>query len=180
MRLRAQNGAELCAFAHKLKKILDNCAKVWYDIIFTWKNIMKELKINAEHLDIAEVYLRTLDIADTAQALDISKERVTKTLNKREVKSFLSTIYQEAGYRNKHKLGDLMDSLIDKKLEELEDADIGSSKDITDLVALAHKMSIENKKLDIELEKVKSQGPSTQINVQNNYDSLVDRIMKAT
>lgn len=139
---------------------------------------MKELKINPENLHIAEVYLRTLDAQETADALSLPRETVTKALNKREVKSFLDTVYREQGYRNKHKLGKLMDSLIDKKLEELEDADISSSKDIADLVALSHKMSLENRKLDIEAGKEGT--PSTQINVQNNYDSLVERIIKAS
>ena len=141
---------------------------------------MKELTISPENLNIAEVYLKTLNIEDTAYALDISKETVTIALQKREVKSFLSTIYAEAGYRNKHKLGDLMDTIIDKKLEELEDADIGSSKDITELIALSHKMSVENKKLEIEMIKAIYIVPSTQIKLQNNYDSLVERILKVS
>lgn len=137
---------------------------------------MKELKINPENLHVAEVYLRTLNVEDTAQALSLPREDVAKVLKKKEVKSFLDTVYSEQGYRNKHKLGQLLDSLIDKKMEELEDADIGSSKDIADLISLAHKMSLENRKQD----EVKDATPSTQINVQNNYDSLVERIIKAT
>jgi len=141
---------------------------------------VKELQINPENLLIAEVYLSSLDINQTALQLDIPVETVTKALSKKEVKSFLGTIYAEAGYRNKHRLGALMDNLIEKKLEELEDADIGSSKDITELISLAHKMAIDNKKLEIELEKAKNEGPKTQLNVQNNYSGLVERIMGAT
>ena len=141
---------------------------------------MNKLKITPESLNIAEVYLSTLDIDKTADALDVSRVRVAEVLKEKEVKTFLDTVYQEVGYRNKHKLGKLMDDLIDKKLEELEDADISSSKDITELLALQHKMTIENKRLDIELIKAQNAGPSTQINLQtNNYDSLVDRILKA-
>jgi len=141
---------------------------------------MKELKIAPEHLLVAETYLQTLNISETAQALGVTDDKIAQTLKKKEVKTFLDVIYADVGYRNKHRLGDLMDTLIEKKLEELEDADIGSSKDIADLVALSHKISLENKKMDIELIKAENQGPSTQINVQHNYDSLVERIIKAS
>jgi len=141
---------------------------------------MNKLKLAPENLEVANIYLSTLDVEATANALDISQVKVTEILKEKEVKTFLDTVCQEVGYRNKHKLGKLMDDLIDKKLEELEDADISSSKDITELLALQHKMTIENKRLDIELIKAQNAGPSTQINLQtNNYDSLVDRILKA-
>ena len=135
---------------------------------------MKELKIAPENLEVAEAYLTTLSIQEVSQVLDLPTDKVASILKKREVKSFLDTVYQDVGYRNRNKLGNLMDTLIDKKLEELEEADTGSSKDIADLVLLAHKMALENKKLDIETT------PSTQVNIQqNNYDSLVERILKA-
>ena len=141
---------------------------------------MKSLTIAPENLSVAEAYLETLSIDATSQALQIPKDQVVNILKKKEVKTFLDTIYQDVGYRNKNKLGTLMDTLIEKKMEELEDADIGSSKDILDLIALQHKMALENKKLDLELIKAENQAPSTQINVQQNYTALVERIIGAT
>ena len=141
---------------------------------------MKQLCISPEALLIAETYLETLNIGATALALSLPKDQVVDAMKKAEVKSFLDVVYQDVGYRNKHRLGSLMDNLIDKKLEEMEDAGLESSnKDIADLIALQHKMSIENKKLDLELVKAQNQVPSTQINVQKNYNSLVERILTA-
>ena len=77
-----------------------------------------------------------------------------------------------------------MDSIIKKKFQELEESQMGSTKDIADLLALSHKMTMDELSKQIELEKVKSSNIKSQVNVQINdnggskYDNLISRLIK--
>lgn len=143
------------------------------------------IPINPEELEIAQTYLRTQSVPDTAHELGISDVQVTQYLAKPEVKNYLDTMYLSAGYRNRHKIADAMDSIIEKKLEELMEAEVGSSKDIADLLALAHKMRMEELKAMEGLEKIRQQNIKQQTNIQinesgygkGNYGALLDKLL---
>ena len=81
-----------------------------------------------------------------------------------------------------------MDQVIRQKFQELEEAGSGSTKDIADLLALSHKMSMEQLHLQLELEKLKQKDASikNQVNVQINegivgdnsrYGDLINRLL---
>jgi len=61
-----------------------------------------------------------------------------------------------------------MDAIIKKKFQELEEAEIGSNKDISELLALSHKMTMEQMDRQIELEKIRNSQVKSQVNVQIN------------
>jgi len=63
---------------------------------------------------------------------------------------------------------DAMDAIIKKKFQDLEEADVGSSKDIIEILALSHKMSMEYLQKQIDLEKLQQQNIKSQVNVQIN------------
>ena len=67
-----------------------------------------------------------------------------------------------------------MDALIKKKFQELEEADVGSNKDIAELLQLSHKMTMEQLDRQIELEKVKNSQIKSQVNVQINENASGD------
>ena len=124
-------------------------------------------KMSPEALVIANNYLMTNDIGQTANALNIGRDKVTQYLNKREVKRYIDAIFLEQGYFNRSKIAQAMTDLIEKKLEELEEADMSSTKDIADLLQMAHKMRIEELKL-IQAEN-KDNKVVHQTNVQQNF-----------
>jgi hypothetical protein len=76
-----------------------------------------------------------------------------------------------------------MDALIKKKFQEMHEADVGSTKDITELLALSHKMSMDLLDREIQLEKARQVNqPQKQVNVQINddgtkYSSLISRLI---
>lgn len=141
------------------------------------------LKMSPEALTIANTYLETNDVAATANKLRIAREKVTQYLNKREVKKYIDTIFLEQGYMNRNKIAAAMSNIIEKKLEELEEAEMSSTKDIADLLQMAHKMRFDNEKLMQESDKA-SGGVNNQTNIQNNfsaemgnnYTSLLDKL----
>lgn len=151
------------------------------------------LTISPEDLEIAQQYLISQDAAETAESLGIPIEVVSKSLARKEVRAFVHQAFSHAGFNNQWRVRGLLDVIIKKKLKELEESDLGSNKDITEILALNHKfamdmasMELEHRKLDIkEKELSKKNVPSNQTNVQINqsgfghsYDSLIEKLTR--
>jgi len=143
-------------------------------------------RIAPEALAVAETYLSSMNIAETAIQLHLSQDEVTSFLAKKEVKRYVDTVFMDVGYRNRFKLAGTLDTIIDKKLEELDESEMGSNKDIADLLALAHKMRMEELKAQTELLKAEQSQIKTQTNVQinetpfgsGNYGELMQKLLK--
>lgn len=145
------------------------------------------VKISPEFLEIANTYLSCQNISAVATTLDISTEMVAEALNKREVRAYIDTIFLDAGFNNRFKIRDLMDAIISKKLADMDEAEVGSEKDIVDIMALNHKMTMDFLNAQIKLEEAKAKNASikNQVNVQVNnegggskYDNLIERLMR--
>ena len=140
-----------------------------------------ETTIAPEELEIANAYLATGSIVATADSLGISAETVSKTLDSRNCRAYVDNVYLDTGYRNRNKLGGLLDKLIDDKLTEMEDAEITTGADIVDLIKLAHSMRMDELKLQASLEKVNIH--QRNINIQDNslgggnYGALLAQLM---
>jgi hypothetical protein len=137
--------------------------------------------ISPESLEIMQVYLSTQSIAETARRLGIHDTLVSQYLNKPEVKRYLDHVYLSSGYRNRDKIAEVMDSVIETKLSEMVETGLGSTKDIADLLTLAHKMRMDELKAITEYEKAK-EGSSikkqTNIQINNNQPNYSDLLGK--
>lgn len=142
--------------------------------------------ISPELLSVADTYLKCNNIEDTATALDIPRERVVQILNKREVKQYIDTVFMDYGFRNKFKIASALDKIIEKKMEELEEAEIGSSKDIAELLQMAHKMRMDELAAEAKLleARTKHESIKQQVNVQineglpqGNYGELIAKLL---
>lgn len=143
------------------------------------------ISISPESLEIANSYLQNQNISKVSEELGISTEIVTQELSRKEVKSYLDNVFMDLGFNNRFKLRNAMDALIQQKFIELEEAGIGSSKDIADLLALSHKMAIEQLDRQIKLEEVRSKNINNQVNVQVNefgsntkYGNLIQQLLQ--
>ena len=143
-------------------------------------------KISPEGLEIANAYLEYGSIPTVSHRLGIGESIVSEMLNRREVKQYIDTVYLDTGYRNRFKLADTLDTLIDKKMEEEEESEIYTSKDLADLLQMAHKMRIDEMKAQAELEKAKATNIKNQTNIQVNdgafgsvnYGKLMEKLLK--
>ena len=108
-------------------------------------------------------------------------------LNKREIKQYIDTVFLDTGYRNRFKISETLDMLIEKKLEESEETEIYTNKDMADLLQMAHKMRIEEMKAQTELKKAEAQYVKNQVNIQHNselpfgqgnYGELIKKLLK--
>lgn len=142
--------------------------------------------ISPEALEVANAFLGCQDMQQVSSDLGIPLEIVSEMMSRREVKAYIDHVFIEAGFNNRFKIREIMDVIIKKKMQELDEADIGSTKDIADLLALSHKMTMEHLDKQIQLEKLRSgsNAPKTQVNIQENnygdskYGSLLQKLLE--
>ena len=144
-------------------------------------------KMRPEGLEIANSYLEHGSIPAAANALAITEDTVSEALNKREIRQYIDTVYLDTGYRNRFKLSETLDLLIEKKLEEADETEIYTNKDMADLLQLAHKMRMDEMKAQTELEKARAGTIKNQVNIQDNsgvpfgqgnYGNLLKKLLK--
>jgi len=127
-------------------------------------------RISPEGLEVANAYLELGNIQAVCIRLKLDEGECSEILAKREVKGYIDQVYLDTGYRNRFKLATALDDLIDRKMEEAEESEIYSNKDLADLLQMAHKMRMDEIKAQADLEKAKASNVKNQINIQNNGD----------
>jgi hypothetical protein len=139
--------------------------------------------ISPEGAEIANVYLRNAcSIAATSEELNLPTHQVSAALHDPMVKNYVTGVLRETGYQHMEKIVNKFDRLIDMKWEELEEAEIGSNKDIADLLNMIHKMRMEMSRL-LQAD-IKNDAPvhqkNTQVNVfgEGKYGALMEKLLK--
>lgn len=132
------------------------------------------LKISPEALEVANCYLETQSVKETATALNLPAHLVTEYLARREVRSYIDSVFADIGFNNRYKLRAAMDAIIQQKFEELTESGVGSNKDIADLLLLSHKMSMEILDREIQLQKLSQSDYKNQTNIQINQSGILD------
>lgn len=143
-------------------------------------------KISPEGIEIANAYLQFGNISAVCNFLGVKEDKVVDIINRREVKQYIDTVYLDTGYRNRNNLASLLDTVIQSKLDEAAETGMYSKKDLMDILALAHKMRIDEIKAQADLEKAKSSNIKNQTNVQineavpfgqGNYGKLMEKLL---
>lgn len=143
-------------------------------------------KMSPEGLEIANAYLELGNLPSVCARLSIDENTIQEYLGKREIKQYIDQVYLDTGYRNRFKLATTLDDIIDKKLEESEESQIYTNKDLADLIQMAHKMRMDEIKAMAELEKAKASNIKNQTNVQinselpfgqGNYGKLMEKLL---
>ena len=143
--------------------------------------------ISPEGLEVANSYLQFGNIRGVVEQLGVQENKVVEILNKREVKKYIDTVYLDMGYRNKNNIANVLDEMIHNKLEEAKETGVYSSKDLADLLQMAHKMRMDEIKAQTELEKAQGTQVKNQNNIQINeglpfgqgiYCKLMEKLIK--
>jgi hypothetical protein len=148
---------------------------------------MNLVKISPENLEVANAYLQNGSIQQVARSLAISENDVTEVLARREVRAYIDSIYLDYGYRNRFKLAETLDLLINEKLREAESTEMYTNKDLADLLQLAHKMRMDEIRAMTEYEKSRETRIQNQTNVQinetpfgaGNYGKLMEKLLQS-
>jgi len=120
-------------------------------------------------LAIANDYLSGKSIETISDEYDLTSDRVTSVLEQREVKAYVYSVFATQGYLNRVKRINLINRVIDQKLEEAVETGIYSKKDLLDW--MKHLQEIE------ESTKPKRTGPAVAVQI-NNYDKLMKDLME--
>lgn len=141
------------------------------------------LSISPEALEVANCYLTTNSAKLVSEELGVPLDRVCEILARGEVRGYIDRVFFDTGYNNRFLMRRAMDAVIKRKFEELEEAGVGSGKDIADLLHLSHKMSMDLLDREIQLEKLRTEtAPQRQVNVQINddgtkYSQLIQKLI---
>lgn len=142
------------------------------------------LEVSPENLVICNAYLTHQTIEKTAEALELEPSHVAQVLSQSSSKNYVSTVFQDWGFNNRFKIRSALDAVISRKFQELDEAGVGSSKDIAELLELSHRLSIKELELQISLEKARTKtSPSKVTNVQvndhggSNYNKLLESLL---
>ena len=141
--------------------------------------------MSPEGLEVANTYLQLGSITDVCDKLSLDENTVSEYLNKREIKQYIDQVYLDTGYRNRFKLADTLDNIIEEKLNEAEESQVYTNKDLADLLQMAHKMRMDEIKAMAELEKAKTQPLKQTANIQinelpfgqGNYGKLMEKLL---
>ena len=146
--------------------------------------------ISPEGLEVANAYLQFGNIRAVCEMLAVPENQVVELLNKREVKKYIDTVYLDMGYRNKNNIATVLDEMIQSKLEEAKETGVYSSKDLADLLQMAHKMRMDEIKAQAELLNAETTNIRTQTNVQindaalpfgqGNYGKLMEKLVNGS
>ena len=146
--------------------------------------------ISPEGLEVANCYLQYGNIRAVCDFMGVPENQVVEVLNKREVKKYIDTVYLDMGYRNKNNIATVLDEMIASKLEEAQETGVYSSKDLADLLQMAHKMRMDEIKAQADLLKAETTNIRNQTNVQindaalpfgqGNYGKLMEKLFGGT
>ena len=119
-------------------------------------------------LAIANDYLSGRSVETIAEEYDLPQDRITSVIEQREVKAYIDSVFATQGYLNRVKRINLINRVIDEKLEEAVETGIYSKRDLLDW--MKHLQEIE------ESAKPKKTGPAVAVQI-NNYDKLMKDLM---
>ena len=120
-------------------------------------------------LALANDYLSGKGVNEIADEYGISEDRVTAVIEKKEVKNYIDSVFATQGYLNRIKRINLINSVIDQKIQEAVETGIYSKKDLLDW--MKHLQEIETGM------KPKNTGPAVAVQI-NNYDKLMKDLME--
>ena len=120
-------------------------------------------------LALANDYLSGKAIDELADEYGITEDRVTAVIEKKEVKNYIDSVFATQGYLNRIKRINLINSVIDQKIQEAVETGIYSKKDLLDWMKHLHEVEASL--------KTKQTGPAVAVQI-NNYDKLMRDLME--
>ena len=121
-----------------------------------------------EHLELINIHFQHgMDANKTAMALGVPVSTVIQTLQVPAVSAFVSTALLEQGYMNRSKLFSTLDDIVTKKLEEMEENEMGSNADILEILKVMHKMRMDEMAMQLKMQESEAKRNKTSINAGN-------------
>lgn len=119
-------------------------------------------------LGIANEHIQGRNHQEIADSFSISQDRVAQVLERREVKQYVDQVYLSQGYLNRFKRLELVNQVIQQKVEEAMMGGELTKKDLLEWLRLLQDMD--------KTARPQQRGPTVAVQV-NNYDSLMRDLM---
>jgi hypothetical protein len=126
-------------------------------------------RIDPIFLSVANDYLAGHSIEELSDIYRLPMDRVTSIIEKKEVKTYIDSVYASQGYLNRVRRLNLINKVIEQKMSEALETGIFSKKDLLDWMKLLNDMDAQA--------NPKKTGPSVAIQV-NNYERLMKDLSK--
>jgi hypothetical protein len=142
--------------------------------IITYSDNINAAELEAPALDpqyllIANEYLAGKSIDTISSTYNLSPDRVAAICERSDTKRYIDTVIMTQGYLHRARRLRLINKVIDKKLEEAEETDIYSKKDLLDWIKLLN---------DIDKQQApKVATTAVQVNQTNNYTTLMQDLL---
>ena len=120
-------------------------------------------------LALANDYLAGKSVVDIAEEYAITCDRVTSVIEQKEVKSYIDSVFATQGYLNRIKRINLINQVIDQKIQDAVETGVYSKKDLLDWMKHLHEVETAL--------KPKQTGPQVAVQI-NNYDKLMKDLME--
>ena len=119
-------------------------------------------------LAIANDYLSGKSIETMSDEYGVSQDRITSVIEKKEVKAYIDGVYATQGYLNRVKRINLINKVIEQKIQDAVETGVFSKKDLLDWMKHLHEVESSI--------KPKEKGPAVAVQI-NNYDKLMKDLM---
>jgi CHAT domain-containing protein len=136
------------------------------------------VEISPEALELANHYLQTQNIDEVCNTMGVTQSYALNILNRREVKAYIDHVFMDCGFNNRILMRRAMDAILRRKFQDMEEMDVGSEKDILDIMKVSHQMTMDILDRQIKLEQIRMEKrekekvkPTSQVNLQINDNS---------
>jgi hypothetical protein len=120
-------------------------------------------------LAVANEYLSGKSISEIAENFNLTMDRVSAICEHGDVKAYVNSVYLSQGYLNRTRRLQLIERVIEAKLQEALETGVYSKRDLLDWMKMLHDMEA--------LARPKDKGPAVAVQI-NNYDSLMKDLLK--
>ena len=120
-------------------------------------------------LAIANDFLSGKSISEMSEEYGVSQDRITSVVEKKEVKTYIDSVFATQGYLNRVKRINLINKVIDQKIQDAVETGVYTKKDLLDW--MKHLQEVETSL------KPKHSGPQVAVQI-NNYDKLMKDLME--
>lgn len=100
-------------------------------------DVLKPIKLDAKYVSLVNDYLNGTTITALSEKYNVSVEEISNFLNRKEVRSYIATVLQNYGYLNPINRINLLNRMIQQKIEIAEETDTPlTKKDLVELIKL--------------------------------------------
>lgn len=132
-------------------------------------------QLNAPPLDpvilgVANSHLEGQNLQEISEYYNIPVDLISQILDKKEVKSYVDNVFLNQGYMSRLKRIDLINKVVNAKMQEALETDIFTKKDLLDWMKLLNDM-------EKEVRPKERSGPAVAVQI-NTYENLMKDLMK--